>query len=365
MPIASALTVLQNPWVDTSREGTYDSSSIRQDLEMMGIQWSPELQDVQENIEPVEPVVGVPPYYLEVLEAGRGVHGTVVLCLPRPYAIAAKHDSMQGSPHPIAELKSKLVAAKTAKDWPAPIKAAQNEARIHEMLAAESMRRLRASTLPQFASLRGRSSIDASPLHGLSVHKTYWLAIDAIVPSMTVADLWWEHPPKLEGDAEVLMLQVFCGLYDAIRFLHTCNPPIVHNDVHAGNVMLQLSDGLPRVVLTDFGSAKQEENDFDFQCVRNMINFMYVESLDFHRDSPTVPKGWPEFKDTLITRDYPNIFEPLLKLAEPLARSALANVDSKSKSDISSRLQEAAKPKEAKLLTNFQRMGLLPGGEVN
>ncbi|KAL1592628.1 BMP-2-inducible protein kinase [Paraconiothyrium brasiliense] len=363
-------------WVDTSSEETYDDESLRQDLEEMDIQWSPALQDIQKNIKPLVSAKGIPPFYLGVSSAGRGAHGTVVFCLPRPVAIAAKYSYMQGSPRTIAELKAQLVAVKVATNGRHFLRQARNEALTNEMLL-EILKDRDVDTVPRFISLLGRSSAGDSGHIIDSDRATYWLAFDAVFPSMTVGHLWGAHLQKFSDVAEWLMLRVFCDVMEALQFLHSCNPPIVHNDFHMQNVMFYQSDGLPRVLLMDFGAAealaadKAQDRIFEdeFRSVCHSMYKLYSQIIETEQDGHTVPKGWDKFRDTIIVEDDlettffeddHTVYGRLLKLAEPIAQSALANVDRKSVADIAKRLKEATEPEEAALLGKFQSMGLLP-----
>ncbi|KAF2452223.1 hypothetical protein P171DRAFT_479224 [Karstenula rhodostoma CBS 690.94] len=357
-------------WVDMSWEGTYNTEATRQDLETMGITWNAEVQDIEKTIRPANPVPGVPPFYLEVLEAGSGVFGTVVLCLPRPHAIAARYRHAQGKPQDVAELKSKLVAVKVMKSI--HVKKSQDELRVNEILL-RNIRSATATTVPRFATLRGQCEVVAVPKHQTTDHVQPWLALDSIVPSLTVDDLLEKHVYMLEGIAEILILHIFCGVMDAIRFLHSCSPPITHQDIHNGNVMLELTDGLPRVVLNDFDtsdivSKDYERFDFDFECLCWMMRDFYTDVRDagvLNDHSNFIPsKRWIEFNNTVLISAAQASSELMKKLAEPLARSILENLPAGGKSQVAECLCRASGPQEVKLLTHFKRMDLLPSTDL-
>lgn len=59
---------------------------------------------------------------------------------------------------------------------------------------------------------------------------------------------------------EHLMWLIFRQLYKALHFLHnTCDPPMVHGDLHPGNIILGYAEGseLLQVKVIDFGLARE------------------------------------------------------------------------------------------------------------
>lgn len=353
-------------WVDISREGTYDTEGTKQDLKDMGIPWDDRVQEIEKELRPAAPVRGVPPFYLEVLEAGSGASGTVVLCLPRSYAIAARYWRTQDTPQSIAKLKSNLVALKVIPS--ANMRIHEDEARLNEIIV-RNMESATTSSVPQFAKIRGQCKAVPRPNHQTADFVQPWLAFDAIVPSLSLSDVVEHHLDGLVGVAEILIVHIFSEVANALRFIHSCSPPIAHKDVLGGNVLLELTDGLPRVVLNDFNiSTIASENDHgefehDFVQLHMMITDLYQEAWKSgilkHDGDLILPKSWIEFENSFLLVQTPTSYTSVTKSTEPLAHSVLESLTSQKKAEVATSLRQASGPQETKLLAQFQSMGLL------
>jgi hypothetical protein len=195
------------------------------------------------------------------------------------------------------------------------------------------------------------------------------------------------HIERLEGIAEILLAHIFCGVTKALLFLQSCDPPIVHRDNHPGNIMLELSDGLPRAVLNDFDCAEiglglwSEKLPDYFLSLHVTIWQMHMDGrvagiMGDHSDC-TPLKGWDELRDALRLVHCPTPFDPmpaqacywprplavefLTESVEPLAQSALESLTAQNLARVAICLRQAAEPQETQLLANFQRIGLLQG----
>ncbi|KAF2000852.1 hypothetical protein P154DRAFT_597958 [Amniculicola lignicola CBS 123094] len=84
-----------------------------------------------------------------------------------------------------------------------------------------------------------------------------WFSMAAIIPSITLRDVSSSCDRSKEPMPETLVSHVAVQLSNAIGFLHEQSPPILHEDLHEGNVMLKVDMKspfkMPTVVLIDFG----------------------------------------------------------------------------------------------------------------
>lgn len=65
--------------------------------------------------------------------------------------------------------------------------------------------------------------------------------------------------------------QYACGILNGLKYLHTQEDPIIHNEVTLQNVMLDLSGGIPKAIIIDFGYARRF-NQSSKSYNRNGIN---------------------------------------------------------------------------------------------
>lgn len=360
-------------WVDTSREGTFDLSALKEELQAIPLAWSLELASIEARIPPSS-VAGLPWYYVDVQEAGEGAFGVVLLCLPRAYVVAATYANTRGTPFTVEELRSKLVAVKVA-DRPSAefdsIKSCQNEVRVQRSLLEHMQRSQNLNSL-RFPLPKGNFSTADHSEQAAPVGAKYWLAMDAIVPSLTVGDVFDDddHMHELGSLSKILLLHVFCEVMESIAVLHGCDPPIQHDDLHNGNFMLRLTTGLPEVIVVDFGKSKlisggpDEDLEADFEDLQSTLWEMIREANVFPDyegwdQNSNILQIWTDFAN-MITRQDPPFGSSMRSLLEP-ARTALASVRPEAIAKLAKVLRGIPAEIEGELEENFQRLGLIPG----
>ena len=359
-------------WTDTSSQGRYSLSELKDELFSMGIPWSSEIESAVAGITPIAPFVGVPWYYVEVLKAGSGGYGTVVLCLPRPYVVAAKINNARRSPFTVADLISKLVAVKVTGCC-YDIEYAQLEVKSLKILT-NRIRESVGKAIPRFATLQSHFSTSDGAANVITTDSSYWFAMEAVVPSLSISEIWEDRLEDLGNLQSILLLQVFLETMESVAFLHGCTPPLCHGDIHGENILLGLTNDLPRVVLVDLGCATiasdqdHEEFEEDYENVRNITQYMFRRArerdLVVSDEILDTEESWKTFK-TLMMGDEPSSFEHFLKSLVPLARTALASVTSERRVDLTQALAKISMEQEGKLVTNFQSLGLIPTPYLN
>ncbi|MEM6291928.1 MAG: serine/threonine-protein kinase [Myxococcota bacterium] len=100
---------------------------------------------------------------------------------------------------------------------------------------------------------------------------TFYLVMQRAVGSTLQAHI---DAGKRFTDAQLLALLE--GLLDALEYLHSLNPPVIHRDLKPGNVVLQ-SDGAAWLV--DFGSVRDVLNDPRASTVVGTFGYMAPEQL--------------------------------------------------------------------------------------
>ncbi|HAQ72083.1 MAG TPA: endonuclease [Flavobacteriales bacterium] len=89
-----------------------------------------------------------------------------------------------------------------------------------------------------------------------------------------------EGPPN-----QSFAVDFFCGVLDAVNYLHTRDVPILHCDITPQNIMMDLSDGLMRPVLFDFGLAR----------------FIETRGVHYNKSQPSVYFCAPELLNSAAT----------------------------------------------------------------
>ncbi|KAJ4305588.1 hypothetical protein N0V90_001119 [Kalmusia sp. IMI 367209] len=346
-------------WVDTSRESTYGLRELEEDLARMGLPWCSEMRSIEASIVPTASDPGLPPYYVGIWEAGSGQYGTVILCLPRYYAVAAKWYHAHDAPLPLTELKSKLVAVKVASTG--GIEHAQNEAGILKTLA-EHMEAIESAGLHYFTQLRGCFARQSGPYFGIPDEASYWLATDAVFPSLTLGRL--EDFCRDAGVAipEELTLHILNELMTSLEFLHS--HAIAHGDISTDNILVQLTDGLPNVIMADFGLAMENGDcEGDFESLQGEIHFLCSKARDScdKRDHSncTHSNDWFDFRAILMSHYEVASFESVLKRLVGMSLRMLETTTSEKKAEMAKLLRDATVAQENQLASNFRTMGLI------
>lgn len=350
-------------WVDSSREYTYDLQALKDDLlNLHGLDWDENLQTLEATIPPNACAL-IPPFYIQVFVAGEGAMGAVWFCLPKSFVLAAKHAKERMSPFSIAKIKSNLVAVKTSEGtyetYPAlrEVTALQEVARYVEAADDE--------TVPRFALLQAHSSAQRGDESLMPPRPEYWLAMRAAYPALPWDKVLVEYSAGLDDDIlQILILHVFSESMKSISFLHERG--IFHGDVHAGNVLLELTDELPVACLIDFGlsGSKSDEHRWapavekDYYDLRSSIEFGCGRRTQSWLPCNDQVPNWSEFMDSINSADEDDV--AVLRSLLPRARTFLESISPQKKADVARSLRSISEQKENELLAHFRRLGLLP-----
>ncbi|OCK73961.1 kinase-like protein [Lepidopterella palustris CBS 459.81] len=210
-------------------------------------------KDLETELREASPTTILPEKYVKVANAGYGNYGEVFFCLPKT-AIAAAADGIKSTPPSMDmdKLWREICVVKVQRSV---------EAKFGAKCEVVAMEAIRASESPMCSRLA--EILDADNSSGDTVD---WIATSAIFgPTLCQVSFGWNKVMDYKPIPEEMVCHVFIQLCDALRFLHGLEQPIMHCDIHKGNIMLdpfrQDFPGLPNVVLIDFGNAKMQGND--------------------------------------------------------------------------------------------------------
>ena len=79
---------------------------------------------------------------------------------------------------------------------------------------------------------------------------------------------------RMEFDEKVRISRQCAG---AIAFLHSMDPPILHRDIKAGNVLIKLEGGVANIKMADFGLAQSSSQKTVFSTVGGSMQYMAPE----------------------------------------------------------------------------------------
>jgi transitional endoplasmic reticulum ATPase len=108
-------------------------------------------------------------------------------------------------------------------------------------------------------------------------NKKFGYLVLNFIPGETLAERISREPFKTYYDVQQIILDVLNGL----NYLHTLPEPIIHNEITPHNIMLDLSEDVPKAKIIDFGYARLFHQSTK---VYNKIglNFNYVASECFN-----------------------------------------------------------------------------------
>ncbi|KAH5140111.1 hypothetical protein HBH70_095280 [Parastagonospora nodorum] len=192
-----------------------------------------------------EPSPDIPNSFLLVSEAGSGCHVDAYFCLPKD-AVAATQAREQGN---VADKVSALMSTLQVVKIACPIGL---DGIRDEVIALKAIREQQPEgvCLPFFEL----TAVDTfSPTQN-------WIATSTLSICCDLATLL----ERYQTMPEPLVWLIFWQLRKALHFLHnTCDPPMIHNDLHAGNVVLGYAEGseLLQVKVIDFGLARLDDSN--------------------------------------------------------------------------------------------------------
>jgi serine/threonine protein kinase len=92
---------------------------------------------------------------------------------------------------------------------------------------------------------------------GSAINECRWFFMKAIQGFNL---LQFRRPFSKDVVPEVLVWHIYLQLSEALQYLHSLDPPLVHRDLSSQNIMLDVShrgvSSLPNVVVVDFGNAQ-------------------------------------------------------------------------------------------------------------
>lgn len=352
--------VSETSWVDTSHEFTYNLEALKEDLlSKHGLHWDKDLQKAEAKI-PANRSNLIPPFYVQVFEAGAGATGDVWLCLPRSFAVAAMHANDNKSPFTYKELEANLVAVKVSQGY-YQVGPALNEAKVLQELS-KRIETADTETIPRFGLPQAHSTAGFDDKD--RTLSPFWLALRAVQPALPLGDIFDLHVTDVGDDIfQIIVLHSFCEIMDSLSFLHEFS--ILHNDVHGYNVLLEPTDELPAVCLIDFGlsksvpggSSKDGFKEPDYLQLRDTFKFGCQHAHNLYVPLKDELPGWSEFIE-LINDDWGDSFEELLKSALPVARTAIRSITSQKRTEVAQRLREFCEQTDRELSVCFGQLGL-------
>jgi serine/threonine protein kinase len=193
----------------------------------------------------------IPEHYVSVQLAGQGVDGEVCYCLPK-HVVKQARNAAAVLPRSgvVGSLKSELVAVKTS----AACLGREREIMlaIREQAGGDARRRhcihlfesdLSASSFCSWLTLSTASGM--FPLYNLCQADNF--------PSCYIP--------------EELVFHIFIQIRDMLSFLHSCDQPIAHLDLHGGNVLVDPmrrdQSGFPMLLLIDFSRSIMPARPYD------------------------------------------------------------------------------------------------------
>ncbi|KAF2498964.1 hypothetical protein BU16DRAFT_558999 [Lophium mytilinum] len=178
----------------------------------------------------------LPKDYIGVMKAGEGAQGYTYFCVPK-HALESSTNHEQKA----ETLKGQLCVVKITKY-------------VHdtrEVTAMKWIKELRDAPTNRFVGLFDEGGLDETAGR--------WLAMSPILgPSLREFTMPYSQPRK--SLPMEFVWHIFHQVFEGIGYLHSRDPPVLHGDFYATNIMLdpihQDFFGFPNVVIIDFGSAK-------------------------------------------------------------------------------------------------------------
>jgi len=192
------------------------------------------------------PPPAIPSSYVLVSKAGNGMYADAFFCLPKKAVQEAVSNVAESFPLSADRLKRELLVVKVFRDGSSPP--------LSEVAILEQIKQQCKAGVPNmpFIEILGSEALSIAP----------WIAMLTLPISCdleALASSFGKMPQEFTWI-------VYTQLQRALSFLRKCDPPIMHNDIHPGNVIVgyETVEGtcLPQVKLIDFGSSSHSASIF-------------------------------------------------------------------------------------------------------